>query len=101
MYTMDQVHCIRELYFEQGENLTETAEIVGCDWRTIRKYVDKEDFSLQVPKPEAKMHKSKLDAYKFQIDEWLMTDKKAPRKQRNTAIIGSFGKCTENHVVRC
>ena len=85
MFTMDQIHRIRELYFGQGKNLTEIAEEVGCDWRTVRKYVDKEDFSPVPPQPEAETHKSKLDIYKSEIDEWLTADKKAPRKQRHTA----------------
>ena len=86
MYTMDQVHRIRELYFGQGKNLSEVAEIVGCDWRTVRKYVDKEDFNPTPPEgKEAKHHSSKLDSYKEEIDSWLEADRKAPRKQRHTA----------------
>ena len=45
MTTMDQIHRIRELYYEQDKNLNEIAIIMGCDWRTVRKYVDMEDFS--------------------------------------------------------
>lgn len=44
MTTMDQIHRIRELYYEQDKNLNEIAIIMGCDWRTVRKYVDMEDF---------------------------------------------------------
>ena len=40
MTTMDQIHRIRELYYEQDKNLNEIAIIMGCDWRTVRKYVD-------------------------------------------------------------
>ena len=67
MYTMDLVHRIRELYFGQGKNLTEIAEIMGCDWRTVRKYVDKEDFSPRAPAAETK-HQSKLAPYHAEID---------------------------------
>ena len=71
MYTMDQIHRIRELYFEQGKNLTEIAELLGCDWRTVRKYVDQEDFS---PRPPSTMvsHFLRLDPNKDEIDEWLL-----------------------------
>ena len=86
MYTMDQVHRIREMYFGQGKNLSEIAETVGCDWRTVRKYVDKTDFS---PKPPAAKKEgtrvSKLTPYLCEIDAWLEADRKAPRKQRHTA----------------
>ena len=86
MYTMDQIHRIRELYFEQGKNLTEIAEIMGCDWRTVRKYVDKEDFSPRPPQSQSSMKRiSKLDPYKADIDSWLEADRKSPRKQRHTA----------------
>lgn len=83
---MDQIHRVRELFYEQGKNLTEIAEIVGCDWRTVKKYVDQEDFSPPVPKTNTgESHASKLDPYKPLIDSWLLEDKKAPRKQRHTA----------------
>ena len=83
---MDQIHRVRELFYEQGKNLTEIAEIVGCDWRTAKKYVDQEDFSPKKPSPDrCKTHSSKLDSYKQEIDSWLLEDMKAPRKQRHTA----------------
>ena len=88
MFTMDQVHTIRDLYFNQGLNLAEVAEKVRCDWRTVRKYVDQKDFSPPVPIPESEIHhESKLDPFKPLIDSWLIgdKDKKVPRKQRHTA----------------
>ena len=51
MTTMDQIHRIRELYYEQDKNLNEIAIIMGCDWRTVRKYVDMEDFNSPPPIP--------------------------------------------------
>ena len=86
MYTMDQIHTIRDLYFNQGLTLAEIARKLNCDWKTVRKYVDQEDFSPPVPRPESEMvHVSKLDPFKPIIDQWLMDDKKAPRKQRHSA----------------
>lgn len=86
MYTMDQVHTIRDLFYNQGFNMAEIAEKVGCDWRTVKKYVDQEDFSPPKPIPGSEViHESKLDPFKAQIDQWLTEDKKAPRKQRHTA----------------
>ena len=86
MLTMDQIHTIRELYFNQGQSVTTIAAKVGCDWRTVRKYVDQEDFSPQQPKAESHARKgSKLDLYKPTIDQWLRDDMKSPRKQRHTA----------------
>ena len=51
MTTMDQIHRIRELFYEQGKNLNEIAIIMNCDWRTVHKYVDMEDFSSPPPAP--------------------------------------------------
>jgi transposase len=83
---MDQIHRIRQLYFEQGLNFAEIAATMNLDWRTVRKYVDMEDFNLPAPVPEKEtLHESKLDPYKETIDSWLIADKKAPRKQRHTA----------------
>lgn len=86
MTTMDQIHRIRELYYEQDKNLKEIAIIMNCDWRTVRKYVDMEDFNTPSPTPASEEeHESKLDPFKPLIDEWLEADKLAPRKQRHTA----------------
>jgi transposase len=82
---MDQIHRIRELYYEQGKKLKEIAIIMNCDWRTVRKYVDMEDFNPHPPSPEEESHESKLEPFKPLIDSWLLSDKKAPRKQRHTA----------------
>jgi len=83
---MNQVHLIRELYYNQGLNLQEVAKEIKCDWRTVRKYVDQEDFSPPKPAPEREViHSSKLDPFKPVIDQWLTDDKRAPRKQRHTA----------------
>ena len=87
MYTMDQIHHIRQLYYEQGLSVTEVAKTVGCNWRTAQKYIDMEDFSPPVPVPQEEVtHESKLDPFKTLIDSWLADDKNAPRKQRHTAL---------------
>ena len=88
MFTMDQVHTIRDLYYNQGLSLTDIAKKLNCDWRTVRKYVDQEDFSPPAPVPKGKIqHESKLDPFKPLIDKWLIgdTEKRTPRKQRHTA----------------
>ncbi len=81
---MDQIHLIRALYYEQGKNISEIAAITGLNWKTVAKYVDQTDFNPPAPKP-AGHNCPKLDPYKTLIDQWLMDDKKAPRKQRHTA----------------
>ena len=85
MTSMDQIHRIRDLYYGQDKSLAEIASIEKLDWRTVRKYVDMEDFSETPPSPSNEEHSSKLDPFKPIIDKWLTADKKAPRKQRHTA----------------
>ena len=85
MTSMDQIHRIRDLFYGQDKTLTEIARIEKLDWRTVRKYVDMEDFNEDPPGPNEEEHSSKLDPFKPIIDKWLTEDKKAPRKQRHTA----------------
>ena len=83
---MDQIHRIRMLYYEQGKNLKDIAALMNLDWRTVRKYVDRDNFNPDPPTPEKEVqHTSKLNAFKPLIDAWLADDLKAPRKQRHTA----------------
>ena len=86
MLTMDQIHHIRELYYEQGiTNLSELAQMTGKSWNTVKKYVEKEDFNTPKPQASDTDHQSKLTPFKELIDAWLETDKRSPRKQRHTA----------------
>lgn len=88
MLTMDKVHFIRRLYYEQGKNIPTIIAETGYDRKTICKYIDMTDFNI--PEPKVKDPENicpKLDNYKPLIDEWLAGDMKAPRKQRHTAKI--------------
>ena len=86
MTTMDQIHRIRTLYYEQDKNLKEIAALMDLDWRTVRKYVDQDNFNPVPPTPEKEeQHASKLNKFKPLINSWLSADLKAPRKQRHTA----------------
>lgn len=86
MTTMDQIHHVRELYYEQDRKISEIAAITGLNRKTVTKYVDMTDFNPPAPKLVILQQCCpKLDPYKSLIDQWLMDDKKAPRKQRHTA----------------
>lgn len=82
---MDRIQHIRELYYRQGKNISVIARETGCDWKTVRKYIDMDDFNAPIPIMEQRDFCPKLDPYKPLIDKWLTDDKKAPRKQRHTA----------------
>lgn len=44
MFTMDQIHHIRQLYYEQDKYISEIARETDTSWKTVRKYVDMTDF---------------------------------------------------------
>lgn len=84
--TMDQIHHIRELFYQQDKNISQIASETGLNRKTVSKYVDMEDFNNPPPTPVLEdEHESKLDPFKPLINEWLQADKLAPRKQRHTA----------------
>ena len=86
MIAMDKVHSIRQLFYEQGKSVSDIAAETGHDRKTISKYLDMTDFNTPEPKKEDPENMCpKLDAYKPLIDQWLLDDRKAPRKQRHTA----------------
>jgi transposase len=85
MLSMTQIKDIRKMYFEEGRNVSQIARETGHDRKTVRAYLDKEDWNLELPKVRKETAFSKLDPYKHDIDTWLNEDKKARRKQRHTA----------------
>lgn len=86
MLTMDQIHDIRFRFYRKGENISQIANALRLDWKTVQKYVDMTDFNESAPKPASEKRLCpKLDPYKPTIDKWLEEDKQAPRKQRHTA----------------
>jgi transposase len=86
MLAMDEIHFIRQLYYEQGKDISAISAETGHDRKTVTKYLDMTDFNSPEPKAyDPEMMCPKLDAYKPLIDEWLTGDRKAPRKQRHTA----------------
>ena len=48
MHKMTEISNIRNFYFEEGKSVTEVNRITGKDRKTIRNYIDKEDWN----KPE-------------------------------------------------
>ena len=85
MLTMTQVKDIRKMYFEEGKNISEIARDTGHDRKTVRGYLDKDNWNEELPKVKKEATFPKLDPYKQEIDTWLTEDKKARRKQRHTA----------------
>ncbi len=42
---MTEISNIRNLYFEEGKNITEINRLTGKDRKTIRTYIDKDDWN--------------------------------------------------------
>lgn len=83
MLSMSHINNIRDLR-KKGSTIKEIAEITHKDPKTVRKYLNLEDFSPQIPvQPE---RPSKLDPFKPTINRWLEEDKKNWRKQQYTAM---------------
>lgn len=94
MLTMTQQENIRKMFFKEGKNISEIERETGHDRKTIRYYINKEDWNDELPKIEQEPSFPKLDPYKADIDSWLEDDKKAKRKQRHTAkrVYNRLGK---------
>ena len=81
MLNMSQINEIRELA-KKGYKVAQIARNQNVSEKTVRKYLQKEDFS---PKPPQAMElPSKLDRYKETIDAWILSDKEVWYKQRHT-----------------
>ena len=82
---MTNVNTIRDMFFYEGSNITEIAKDSGYDRKTIRKYINQDDWNKQNEVPQIKP--SILDPYKSEIDQWIQDDKDMRAKQRHTAPI--------------
>jgi transposase len=68
----------------EGMTLREIAQHTGHNFRTVKKYVDREDWNIEY-KPR-KERKSLLEPLYPVIDEWITEDLTRKRKYRRTAI---------------
>jgi transposase len=75
---------IREKYFNKEQSISEIAQHSGKDRKTVRKYVNQENWNAQ-PSVPRKGRVSKLDPYKGTILQWIEDDRKMRKKQRHTA----------------
>lgn len=81
---MAGIKSIRDAYFLEGKSITQIAQDFGCDRKTVRKYILKEDWNEQLMN-EIKKRKSILDPFTGVIDTWLDEDRQNRKKQRHTA----------------
>jgi len=79
---MPQINSIKEMA-RDGQSVAGIARELTIDEKTVRKYLNQEDFSPQPP--EEVMRPSKLNPHKSLIDTWLKEDEGRWHKQRHTA----------------
>ena len=94
MLSLDKIAVIKHKYENEGLSAGKIAEELGYDSRTIKKYLEQDDWR-ESPHGKRVREKSVLGEYISVIDEWLETDMKAPRKQRHTAKRIYDRLCTE------
>ena len=82
MLKMSQINSIRDLS-KSGYRIADIAKKLGIDRKTVRKYLEEDDFSPQPPVQAAQP--SKLDPYKPMIRQWLHKDQYHWHKQHHTA----------------
>ena len=78
MLTVEQIYDIREMYFKEGKSMREISRLSGRDRETIKRYVEQEDFSIEVPIRQRRS--SKTDAYREQVRQWLIDDETSLRQ---------------------
>ena len=83
MLKMPQQQYIKFLREVEGLSINEIADILRVDWRTAKKYADKDDWNLKIT-PRYKKSPV-MEPYKEIVDTWLVEDSHVPRKQRHTA----------------
>lgn len=80
--SMTQAHRIKDLQ-QQQLGPYQIAKELNIDPKTVRKYMEQEDFSPKAP--ISPQRNSKLDPFKPRIDQWLKEDERSRAKQRHTA----------------
>lgn len=85
MLTMIQIQLIRYQSINKGRSIRSIARETGCNFRTVKKYIDQTDFNDSIRSKSKPGRPSKLDRVKPIIDTWLTEDLKRKPKQRHTA----------------
>ena len=82
MLTITQVNYIRELFFLEGKTYSEISKMTGKNYRTIKKYIELDDFNQRHHRGK---RPNKSDVLRPIINRWLTEDKSRHHKQRHTA----------------
>ena len=80
---MEMYEYIRFSHYKLGHSIRKVFRQTGLDRKTIRKALDETPPKYQAKQPR---EKKVIGPYVDQIRSWLIQDKKAPKKQRHTAV---------------
>jgi transposase len=83
MLKVPQQEYIKYLREMEELNVNEIAELMNINWRTAKKYADKDNWNKVIKK--IKRTSPVMEDYKEVVDTWLEEDLLIPRKQRHTA----------------
>lgn len=95
MLKVPQQEYIKYLREFEGLSISEIKERLNINWRTAKKYADKDNWSE--PLKRSKRPSPVMDPFKEIIDTWLTEDQLVPRKQRHTAKAIYNRLCTEHN----
>jgi len=82
--TITHINYIREIYFAEGKSISEICKMTGRNYRTIKKYIETEDFNESEHKAK---RPNKSDILRPIIRKWLLEDRARHHKQRHTAKV--------------
>jgi transposase len=83
MLKVPQQQYIKYLREMEGCSIREIMERTKVDWRTAKKYADREDWNESLQKRVKRF--PSIGPYIEIVDTWLMEDQQMPRKQRHSA----------------
>lgn len=84
MLAVAEINYIRHEAIKKDSSYSKVAKKIGRDARTVKKYVEMEDFSPQIKKRQNRPSPV-LDPVKEILDEWILEDFKQKKKFRRTA----------------
>ncbi len=83
MLAMAQVQYIKHLRDREDKSIAEISQTVGIDWRTAKKYADRDDWSIS--QKRSKKRRPVMGPFEEMVDAWLLDNLRLPKKNRHTA----------------
>jgi len=94
MLKVPQQEYIKYLREIEGLSISQIKEKLGIDWRTAKRYADKDDWNEPLIKIERPC--PVMDPYKEIVDTWINEDQLIHKKQRHTAKAIYNRLCSEH-----